>query len=114
MSPRFSQETRRNFVACPGCGAKRPPQTIRTNLTCDECEISTLRKSAIPHRKDWNDVLAQRDSLLRQSDWVMLPDVEARLGAEKFAEWRDYRESLFDIREIFANPWEVVFPEQPT
>jgi len=112
-SAQSSHGTPKGWVKCPTCETFRPHQTIRSNLTCDECETLEVRLSTVPHKIRWDDVRAQRDALVRQCDWVDMPNAIARLGAEKHAEWIEYREILFDITKIFGNPWEVVFPERP-
>lgn len=56
---------------------------------------------------------AERDRLLRDSDWAMLPD--APLTAEQRAEWAAYRQALRDLPQQAADrdPREVIPPRPP-
>jgi len=59
----------------------------------------------------WFDILAQRNDLLKETDWTQLPDVE--LTVEQVAQMREYRQKLRDITKNYTNPEDVVFPEKP-
>lgn len=59
----------------------------------------------------WFDILAQRNDLLKASDWTQLPDVE--LTPEQVQAMRIYRQQLRDITKTYTNPEDVVFPENP-
>jgi hypothetical protein len=63
----------------------------------------------IPPAPTWEQIRQQRDSLLKESDWVGLSDVEI---SNKQA-WLDYRQALRDIPQTFSNPSEVVWPVKP-
>jgi hypothetical protein len=54
-------------------------------------------------------VRAQRDALLRASDWTQLPDVPESIRAPHTA----YRQALRDIPEQAGFPMSVVWPEKP-
>ena len=57
---------------------------------------------------DWDELLHQRDSLLRKSDWRALKDVTLSVP------WRDYRQALRDITEHpDANTAADHWPEAP-
>ena len=56
-----------------------------------------------------------RNSLLQQSDWTQLSDVQ--LTTEKKAEWATYRQALRNMPETFASVTsinEVIRPTTPT
>ena len=59
----------------------------------------------------WNNIRSNRNGLLAQTDWTMLPDVE--LTTELVQEMKVYRQKLRDITTDFTNPDDVVFPENP-
>jgi len=57
---------------------------------------------------EWDELLHQRDSLLRKSDWRALKDVTLSVP------WRDYRQALRDITEHpDANTAADHWPEAP-
>lgn len=56
----------------------------------------------------WATVRAERDALLRASDWTQLPDIPASTRAA----WAPYRQALRDITEQ-ADPFGVVWPVAP-
>ena len=56
-------------------------------------------------------VRAERDQLLSQCDWTVLPDVTMDL--EKQTLWMEYRQALRDIPEQTGFPLDVVWPTKP-
>ncbi len=58
----------------------------------------------------WNNIRLERDQLLKETDWVLSPD----LNISNKIEWFSYRQQLRDLPETFATPEEVVWPEKPT
>lgn len=56
----------------------------------------------------WATVRAERDALLRASDWTQLPDVPPGTRSA----WTSYRQALRDITEQ-ANPFSIVWPKAP-
>jgi hypothetical protein len=59
----------------------------------------------------WFQILAQRNDLLKETDWTQLPDIE--LTIEQVNEAKIYRQKLRDITKDFTNPDDVVFPTKP-
>ena len=57
-------------------------------------------------------IRAKRDSLLTNTDWVVIKYKE--LGKEVPAAWKNYRQALRDITEQEGFPHDVTFPEEPT
>lgn len=68
-----------------------------------------LKQILPPVSKD--DVLAQRNKRLVDSDWTQL--VDAQLEEDQKEEWRRYRQMLRDITSQPGFPENVVWPEQP-
>lgn len=66
-------------------------------------ENSTIRK--------WEDIRAERDSLLAACDWTQLRD--CRLSEEKIEEWTEYRQALRDLPQTYDTPDELIFPQPP-
>lgn len=61
-------------------------------------------------RKEWARVRAQRNKLLAQSDWTVLPDVP--LSTEARQQWETYRQALRDVTDQ-ADPFNIVWPTRP-
>ena len=59
----------------------------------------------------WNNIRSNRNGLLAQTDWTMLPDVE--LTPELIQAMKEYRQKLRDITKDFDNPDDVIFPINP-
>ncbi len=56
-----------------------------------------------------NEVRAERDKLLAESDWTQLPDVVL----SNKEDWTKYRQDLRDISKQEGFPYSVVFPTKP-
>lgn len=63
--------------------------------------------------KEWEEIRNQRNKLLADCDYVVLPDYWATLSETQKKEWLSYRKQLRDITTTFSDPNEVVFPEKP-
>jgi len=59
--------------------------------------------------KQWAQVRAQRDELLRASDWSQLPDAPV---ADRTV-WVTYRSKLRQVPETQTDPFNIVWPEAP-
>lgn len=57
------------------------------------------------------EVRAQRDRLLTACDWTQLPDSPLTSGEK--ADWATYRQELRDLPQIYPDPDDVIWPEQP-
>jgi hypothetical protein len=57
----------------------------------------------------WDQIRAQRNILLSQTDWIFAPDVTLKNEQA----WLKYRQSLRDIPQTFSTPEEVVWPNKP-
>lgn len=81
----------------------------RIKLTAEEeAELEQLRQEA---DLDFTFVRADRDNLLRDTDWTQIAD--AALGAHTAEEWATYRQELRDLPAGFTKVSEVVFPDDP-
>lgn len=61
---------------------------------------------------EWgNNVKAERDAKLYQSDWTQIPNNP--LTTEKQAEWATYRQNLRDITSQSGYPLNVIWPTPP-
>ena len=58
----------------------------------------------------WDSIRNERDLLLSQSDWSVMPDSSPKPSKES---WLNYRQGLRDIPQNFSNPEDVVFPTKP-
>ena len=52
----------------------------------------------------------QRNDLLKESDWAVLPDANPKPSKEA---WLTYRQALRDLPQHFEDPSEVVWPQKP-
>lgn len=57
----------------------------------------------------WEQIKVQRDKLLQQCDWTVLPDSPV----SNQSDWLTYRQALRDIPQDFTTPEEVVWPTTP-
>lgn len=57
----------------------------------------------------WDDIRAERDGLIKKTDWTQLPDVQANMTKEDQAYWLNYRQSLRDIT-LQADPNHIDWP----
>ena len=60
----------------------------------------------------WGVIRNWRDTLLSSSDWTQLSD--SPLSTSTKAAWKAYRTSLREIPQNYANPDDVVWPEEPS
>jgi hypothetical protein len=83
-------------------------QSIGKLITSNEngFPIAIDRPAYIP---TWNDIKSKRNNLLKDSDWVDLPNSPIKNKSE----WLVYRQSLRDIPQNFENPENVVWPKSP-
>jgi len=70
---------------------------------------TTLTIEAIPLDDPLDEVRVKRTSLLRETDYRILPDYP-NLDVEA---WKIYRQKLRDIPQDFPNAEDVVFPTKP-
>lgn len=63
----------------------------------------------VPPAPTWEEIKAQRNVHLKDSDWTDLPNTPL---SNKQA-WQNYRQALRDIPQTFARPEDVIWPEKP-
>jgi hypothetical protein len=63
------------------------------------------------HDDAMNNLRADRDEMLRVSDWTQMPD--APLTPDQRAAWVKYRQALRDVPENTTDPLNPVWPVQP-
>lgn len=59
----------------------------------------------------WDNLRAERDKLLAESDWTQIPD--APLTEQQKSDWATYRKSLRDLPENTPDPANPTYPEKP-
>lgn len=62
---------------------------------------------------EWEIVRNERNRLIAETDYVVLPDYWETLSKSKQSAWKQYRKDLRDITDAFPDPSMVVFPEKP-
>jgi hypothetical protein len=60
-------------------------------------------------KSSWDWLRQQRNNLLKESDWTVLPDAPVK---NKEA-WLTYRQALRDITEGLTDPMDAVWPTKP-
>jgi hypothetical protein len=58
----------------------------------------------------WDLVRKRRNSILKATDWTVLPDSTPEHGREA---WIDYRKKLRDVTDTFNDPENIIWPEPP-
>ena len=79
----------------------------------DKTQCSTEYR-ALVDSSIWNVVRIDRDKLLAESDWTVMPD--SPLSTSKQNEWKTYRQSLRDIPQTYRVDGysAVVWPTVPS
>jgi hypothetical protein len=99
------------YYAEDSSGMTIPLNNNRFHLQILE-EIKNGEAEIIPYTPPaptWEQIRAQRDGLLYESDWVGLSDSNP---SNKQA-WLDYRQALRNIPQTFSTPESVVWPQKP-
>lgn len=80
-------------------------------LTPEEIEQQQLAYLASQVPATWDFIRAERDRLIRESDWTMIPDASVNQ-----AQWAAYRQILRDLPQTYADsgPESVVWPTAPS
>lgn len=60
----------------------------------------------------WDEIRAERNRLLSESDWTQLPD--SVLSGELKAAWAAYRQQLRELPEVYTETQAVIWPARPT
>ena len=60
--------------------------------------------------KTWNDIRADRDQRLKETDWTQMPDVPQ----ETIWKWKTYRQDLRDIPQKQTDPNNITWPTKPS
>lgn len=58
--------------------------------------------------EQWNKIRAQRDQLLKDSDWTQIEDYEFDLP--NIEDWKSYRQALRDLPDTQTNPFDITWP----
>lgn len=64
----------------------------------------------VPPVPTWEEIRAQRNALLQETDWVGLSDVGEITNKR---DWLEYRTALRNIPQSFSTPESVVWPQKP-
>jgi len=70
--------------------------------------LAVIRPFNIP--VTWEKIRAQRDQLLKDSDWTILSDATPKPNKDA---WAVYRQILRQIPQKFSTPESVVWPTKP-
>ena len=58
----------------------------------------------------WDDIRADRDQRLEETDWTQTPDV----SQETIWKWKTYRQDLRDIPQKQTDPNNITWPTKPS
>jgi hypothetical protein len=84
--------------------------SVGISISSDSSEFqSYIAKINQPSVLSWDQIRAQRNFLLSQTDWIFAPDVTLKNKED----WLTYRQALRDLPSKFSKPEEVVWPEKP-
>ena len=81
---------------------------VQPTLASIDTQISD---SEIESYQRWKIIRAERDKLLKGSDYLILAD--APVDETQKQEWTTYRQALRDIPQDYDSPDEVVYPDKP-
>jgi len=90
---------------------------VFTDLAATETETAQTAAEqeaaykAIKDDEQAKSVRASRDDKLKESDWVVIKNLE--LNANIPGAWEVYRQALRDIPTQTGFPWTITWPEQP-
>lgn len=93
-------------------GQHIPKDPINSDYSLFLEEQKDGRATLVPYTpppKAWSDIRAERDVLLRESDWIAMPDVQ---HPQKEA-WLEYRQKLRDLPSAFHTAADVIWPTPP-
>ena len=64
--------------------------------------------------RDLAELRTQRNSLLAQTDWVVIKEREEGGSVSNFADWKKYRQELRDITKTYKSLDKVKWPTAPS
>lgn len=102
------RETTQTFTTCE---IRCKEETLEANLAIAKAEAynSEVTVEDVPQTEE--EVRAQRDKLLAETDWTQVAD--APIDSATRSAMRIYRQALRDITEQEGFPTNVVWPEMP-
>ncbi len=65
-------------------------------------------------RNKLHDLRKERNSILSQSDWVVIKEREEGGSVSNFADWKKYRQELRDITNTYKSLEDVKWPTAPS
>ena len=74
----------------------------------------TKKKKELEDAEPLNEVRAERNKLLEQSDWVVIKEREEGGSVSNFADWKKYRQELRDITNTYKSLEDVKWPTAPS
>ncbi len=89
-----------------------PNRNLETNKIEFTVDTEALEAENQNHiQSQWVMFRNERTRLLKECDWVVLPDVG--LTQEKVDEWKVYRQALRDLPSTTEDPQNPVYPTPP-
>ena len=100
-------------------GACKPKKDGKTTLiewdetVIDEPTLDEIAAAVTLFEKDkpekWKYIRAKRDQLMAACDWMTMPDSPDISDA-----WTTYRQALRDLPASKSDPYDIVFPDEPS
>lgn len=101
-------------VQCRSCGHPRSPKIMDETGRCNNCRAEIQRRwdhrSEVPE-VTWDDVRAQRNTLVAESVWTVLPG--SPLSAASQTLFAEYLAALHRVTVDYPSPTAVVWPTKP-
>ena len=82
-------------------------------FSASSAEVSTKVKE-IKDAQPLKDLREVRNSILAQSDWVVIKEREEGGSVSNFADWKKYRQELRDITNTYKSLEDVKWPTAPS
>lgn len=91
---------------CPGCEifmqAFAIVQGDDGEWGCANCHAPEVVEQL--HQADWNDVRAERDRILADTDWTETPGAQRAMTEAQLARWDAFRSRLRDVPQVAETP----------
>lgn len=83
---------------------------LNLGMNSDAIE-SVLRQKEYENEQQWSAARKKRDELVAAADHTQA--IDSPLSLEKQAQYKDYRQSLRDVPQMFTDPYDIAWPVKP-
>ena len=82
--------------------------------TYEQLDALETKATAFDDESSLNELRAERDIKLTQSDWIVIKEREEGGSVSNFADWKEYRQKLRDITNTYKSLDKVKWPTAPS